>query len=287
MVHSFGARVPVFDPSGDDIISYVHPARARTLVTNGRASVKTADPFTIKLARDPREDKKMTIRRAITNFTEYFSKKRDVYVQNLTNTQISMQFQLSADVVDSQLLPKSRHPLNLTQIVPFSAIEASMDLRKLVNRNPPAIRLLSEEEYLEYYQKLADDNDVSLDEAIYNAHSYQNDLQNKKVFTNPTPDPRRHTLEEEAAMRDAAPADPQEKLTARVIGLCNMVGDHIPKEQCMGAREMLDEVRSLNDSVSLTLADLEYLQGKGYHKSVTKWAISEITRRNGDAPESV
>jgi hypothetical protein len=281
MVRSSDARIPVFDPKGDDILSYVHPARARTLVTNGRAFVKTKEPFTIKLARDPREDKMATQRRVITNFTTYFAEKRDVYVQNVTNTQVSIQFQMSPGIVEGQLLPKSRHPLNLTQIVPFRVIEASMDIRKLVNRNPPALRLLSEGEYMEYYQGLADENGISVDEAIYDAHSYQNALNNKQVFTNPTPDPRRTTLEEEAKEREAAPPDPQEKLTARVIGICNQVGDHIDKDQRLPARDMLDEVKTLNMDDGLTIADLEYLQGKGYHKSVTQWAAKTLGERMG------
>jgi len=278
MVRSSGSKIPVFDPKGDDILSYVTPSRARILMKSGRARVKTMEPFTIKLARDPREDKMSNQRRVITNFTKYFEKKRDVYVQNVTNTQLSMQFQMAPGMVEGQLLPKSRHPLNLTQIVPFHAIESSMDLRKLVNRNPPALRLIEEDEYLEYYDELAEENGISRDEAIYDAHSYQSALNSKQVFTNPTP-PRRTTLEEEAEARNQEPPDPQDKLTARVIGMCNQTGDSIPESQRMGAREMLDEARALNAGGSLTIADLEYLQGKGYHKSVTKWAAKELQDR--------
>lgn len=279
MVRLSEDRIPVFDPTGDDILSYVHPARARNLVTNGRAFVKTKEPYTIKLARDPREDKMSNSRRVITNFTKYFEKKRDVYVQNLTNTQVSVQFQIAPGIIEGQLLPKSRHPLNLTQLVTFQAIESSMDIRKLVNRNPPALRLMDEKEYLEYYDELAKENSIDREEAIYNAHSYQNALNNKKVFTNPTPDPKRLTLDQEAEERKAAPPDPQEKLTARIIGMCNQVGDDVDKSQRLSARDMLDEIKTLDNNEGLTLADLEYLQGKGYHKSVTKWAMETLGER--------
>ena len=80
------------------------------------------------------------------------------------------------------------------------------------------------------------------------------------------------------------PQDPQEKLTARIIGMCNQTGDALPITQRLGAREMLDEVKTLNMDNALTRADLEYLQGKGYHKTVTSWAAKELAERVDSDP---
>lgn len=70
----------------------------------------------------------------ITNFTEYFREERDVYVQNKSNTQVSLQFETSPGRIESVLIPRDKKPLNLTQIVPFTAIKASVDLRKKIGR---------------------------------------------------------------------------------------------------------------------------------------------------------
>ena len=40
----------------------------------------------------------------ITNFTEYFRTERDVYVQNRSNTQVSMQFETFPGRIESVLL---------------------------------------------------------------------------------------------------------------------------------------------------------------------------------------
>jgi len=210
----------------------------------------------------------------ITNFTEYFRVERDVYVQNMSNTQVSLQFETFPGRIESVLLPKTKNPLNLTQLIPFSAIKQSVDLRKMVNRRPPVLRLLEENEYIEFYQNLAKRRGVSPEEVMDEAHQSQSDLQNKRAFTNPTRKARK-TIEEEAEERKNEPMDPDEKVTARVVGLCASVGDDLDEKDRMGAREMLDELREMD----LTTADLEYLLGHGYYKSVKKYAQKELEER--------
>lgn len=211
----------------------------------------------------------------ITNFTEYFKTERDVFVQNLSNTQVSLQFETYPGRIEGVLLPKGKKPINLTQLVPFGAIKMSIDLRKMVNRRPPVLVLMSEEEYLAYYENLAKRSGRTPDEEMEAAHEYQSDLQGKRAVTNPSPAVRK-TIEEEAEERKNQPADPQDKVTARVVGLCASVGDDIDEKDRMGAKEMLDELRDME----LTLADLEYLLGHGYYKSVKNFAKKALEERN-------
>jgi hypothetical protein len=206
----------------------------------------------------------------ITNFTEYFKQERDVYVQNVSTMQVSMQFPVGNGQVESLLLPANVDPLNLTQMLPYEVIKRSMDLRKLVNRRPAVLVLLSEEEYMSYYQEKAEEEGIDLQEAISRAQSYQNDLQNKKVFTTPLA-PERKTIEAETLERTAQPLDPEDVITPRIVGLCN--------DETIQAREMLAQIKAVAKTEGLTRADLEYLLSHGKHKSVQVYTQNEIQTR--------
>lgn len=208
----------------------------------------------------------------ITNFTEYFRTERDVYVQNKSNTQVSLQFETSPGRIESVLIPRDKKPLNLTQVVPFNAIKQSVDLRKMVNRRPPVLVLLSEEEFLGYYKNIADQINAPVDSVIADAQQHQRDLQDRRIFTEPEPRGRK-TLEDLAEERKDEPADPQDKVTARIVGICNSVGEDVPEKDRLAASPMLEEIKDLDAGSSLTRADLEYLQGHGFYKSVKNWAL--------------
>ena len=215
---------------------------------------------------------------AITNFTEYFREERDVYIQNKSNTQVSLQFETSPGRIDSVLIPRDKKPLNLTQMVPFKAIKESVDLRKMVNRTPPVLVLLTEEDFNAYYENLAAQAGTSAQAAIADAHKTQRDLQDKRIFTNPDPRTRK-TLDEEADERKDEPADPQDKVTARIVGICNSVGEDIPEKDRISANDMLEEIKDLDQGQALTRADLEYLQGHGHYKAVKNWATMTYAER--------
>ena len=81
-----GGNVPVLGPD-DSVLSYTHPARARKLVKSGRAVVANERPFIIRLKQTPKEG---NMPQEIINFTKFFAEERDIYVQNKSNTQVSM-----------------------------------------------------------------------------------------------------------------------------------------------------------------------------------------------------
>jgi hypothetical protein len=240
--------------------------------------VVNRDPFIIKLARDPREASMETNTPTITNFTEYFREERDVYVQNKSNTQVSLQFETSPGRIESVLIPRDKKPLNLTQIVPFTAIKASVDLRKMVNRRPPVLALLSETDFLAYYERIAQQMNAAPESVISEAQQHQRDLQDRRVFTEPEPRGRK-TLEDMAEERKDEPADPQDKVTARIVGICNSVGEDVPEKDRLAAGPMLDEIKDLDAGTALTRADLEYLQGHGFYKSIKNWALKTHSER--------
>lgn len=268
-------RVPVLG-SDDSVLSYTHPARARKLCKAGKARVVSAEPFKIKLGRDPKEDRVMSTT-LITNFTEYFREEREVFIQNKSNGQVALQFEIAPGRVEPLILPRSKDPINLSQRVPFLAIKNSMDLRRLVNRRPPALALLSEAEFLAHYERKAKEAGVSVAEIMDEAERRQFAATNRQA----EPASPRKTLEELADERKAEPPSPEERITPRVVGLCAGVGEDVDKKDLIPARDMLEELKSMD----LTVADLEYLLGHGYYKTVKQFAQKEMETRSTGAED--
>jgi|GEM_PF-4228186 len=211
----------------------------------------------------------------ITNFTEYFREEREVFVQNTSQGQVALQFEIAPGRIEPLILPRGKDPINLSQRVPFLAIKNSMDLRRLVNRRPPALTLLSEEEFIAYYDSKAKEAGITTADAMDEAERKQFALQNRQA----EPAAPRKTLEQLADERKAEPQSPEERLTARVAGLCASVGDDVDEKDRIPAREMLDELKGLN----LTTADLEYLLGHGYYKTIKQFAQKQLESRTTGA----
>ena len=254
--------MPVVDEN-NRFISYTHPARARKLLQDGDAEVFSNSPFTIRMKR-PVEGKM----KAITNFTEFFSKERDIYVQNKSDRLVSLEFNLDG-VIMSHRLARTPDPVNLTQFVPFEAVKNSRDLRNLANRNPPAIVFLEEADYREYFERKAKAHKTSLEEELAKANEKHRAVVSRttlKPETVPTIEEKRAELESEGGEED--------QITPRVLGLCLRVGADLSTEEMLGAREFVEELEAIEGS--LKPADYEYVLAHGYHKTVKKWAQKRL-----------
>lgn len=257
-------RIVVIDQN-NKYISHTHPARVRKLLKQGRAEVFSIEPFSVRL-----KGERGKIMKPVTNFTKYFSgEERDVYVMNVSNTQVSMQFETSPNHFDFVLIPRTRRPFNLTQHIPFGAIKQSTDLRRLVNRRPPALQLLTAEEFEAYYDKLAVANGTSRDEEINIALELQANLMDKRAVAKEEVKPK--TIDELKNERAEDPSSAaEEQPLPRVIGLCAQVGPHLEKEEKLSAGEMMSELEAIEDELRPT--DYEYIASNGFHPSIKKWA---------------
>ena len=233
-----------------------------------------------------RKKKKIT---SITNFSEYFKNARDnfqdIYIQNISNAQISMSVPVGVNQTESITIPKTRKPYNLCQDVPFDALANSMDLRKLVNRRPEVLRLITAEEYMEYYEKLSKSNKTSVDEEINRALEIKRTLTMKPRDQGPKP-----KTTDELAMERNTQADEEEfleeiKITPRVVGLCSQVGHGIEKADMLKASDMLEELKQMEDELSD--ADCEYLMTNGFYKTVRNWVAQVQSRRAAEDPDEV
>ena len=196
------------------------------------------------------------------SFTDYFKEEKDVYVQNLSNTQVSLQFG-SMPNITSVLIPDTRKPFNLSQHVSFKDLKDSNDLRKMLNRRPPTLVLLEASEFNEFYEDLAREKGTTADEEIAQAFEQQLQLMQRRKPVEETPKP------EEKAPEPTKPKQedliPQPK--PRIVGMC--------VDENLSASDFLEYLRDLKGE--LTQADYEYLQAHAKFKTVQSWAVKQLS----------
>lgn len=256
-------------------VDYVHPAFARKLLKEQAASVYSKEPFVIQVkdraSLSPKKDSKIMI----TNFTEYFKAEKDVYVQNVSNCQVSVSFEVGPGHSESFLFTNSKDPVNLTRFIPFHAIKGSMDLRKMLNRVPPALKLMENTDFEGYYKKQATTAGTSLEQAIDKAEARRASAQNHT----PLPEAEASPVVESNAAKESPVVSEQDEINARVLHLCLQVHPSVPDQSKMSAQTLLAELDGLE---SLTMLDWEYVQSHGFYKSVKNQAKKKISELAAD-----
>lgn len=226
----------------------------------------------------------------VTNFTDYFKEERDIYISNISNCQVSVSFEVGPGHTESFLFTQHPDPVNITRYIPFQAVKSSMDLRKMLNRQPPALKLMSEDEYGDYYQKMAVRNGLpTAAEALDLAEKRQTAARNHQPLPD-APEPVKlhdviedgQRLGEKKLVRSLDQTYESEEINARVLHLCLQVHPQLDDQRKMSAQQFISEL----DTVSgLTLLDWEYIQSHGFYKSVKALArkrVSELVNSSSE-----
>lgn len=213
----------------------------------------------------------------VKNFTRFFEKERDIYVQNISNCQVSVQFDVGPGHSESHLFPNSKDPVNLTQKIPFHAIKASMDFRRMLNRVPPALHLLEDAEYDAFYERKAHANGLgSKEEAIQQAEEKLAAVQAHEPLPN-SPKPMKVT---DTHDNDPSVVSEQEVINPRILNLCLQVHSSLDDQEKMSAQNFLAELDAIQD---LTLMDWEYVMSNSFYKStknLAKKKVAELATRS-------
>jgi hypothetical protein len=282
-------------------LGYTRRGKARKLVREGKARWLQIEPpvlmYTAKPPETIRNRKESKIMsnvnpvKAVTNWTEFFKDPRDLYVQNISTYQVSIEFEPTPGNKVGFLFPIGRDPINLTQHIPFEAVRSSVDFRKMLNRRPPALALLTEEEYMEYFHSKANRDNKPVESVIDQASEKLQKLHNKQEFiATEKPRPLHKVVEDDphfggkkrvVSTDDRVAVD--EIIHPRVLHLCQQVHHDIPDEQKMRASAMLDELTTLSEQ--LKIDDLEYIRSHGYYKVVKNFARDNIAKMVGDEGE--
>ena len=232
----------------------------------------------------------------VRNFTDHFKDEHDVYVQNVANAQVSCEFPLAPGRVEGFLFPHVRDPINLSQFIPFHAIKDSMDFRKLLSRRPPALQILTLEEYQAYYQDKAQRNGLvdnsgkpDIDAAIDASEERRRrtaDRNLREPVTDKTPEPIHEIIEkgtgpggiphfgekQRVASKEIVTED--DVISPRVLHLCNQVKSEIPEEERMPAKDLLE---ALQEIPTLTMDDYEHVRSHGFYNTVKKWDKQQMS----------
>lgn len=267
-----------------EFVSYTHPARARSLLSRGKAFILTTNPFTIQMKgrimngdNSERKDAMQNQKRSYVSFTELFREEKDLWVQNISKTQISLQFMTSPGVYVGRCLPRTRKPINLSQFVSFDAIKNSNDLKTILNRRPAKLQILTEEEAMNVFKELAKANDTSMEEELEKAFEEQTMLMDHIVPESSEHVSKEHDLKgmkQVAANMGNLPEeedDTEDMVTPRVVGLLEQAADDAPDGEKISVRALKEELEVIQDE--LTRADIEYIMIHA-PKSIKKWAAN-------------
>ena len=203
----------------------------------------------------------------ITNFLEFFKQERDIYVQNVSTGQVSMQFGIGDNAM-SFTLPRKRDPIVLTNHIPFKDIQSSTDFRKLLNRQPAIIRILDDKEFTKYYSDKAKLEKTTVEAAVAKAESERAKArQTVAAPVTTAPKDSEHT-EEEVEMVTA-----DQIVHPRIIHLCHQASDIIPAGERMKPTDLLTELKTIADE--LKHDDYEYILANTKIKTIHTWAKSQ------------
>jgi len=264
-------------------LEYIHPAAARKLLKDGVAFICIKDPFTVQIKQQYINSYKGTTgdhMKPVNNYTDFFKEERDIYVQNVSNCQVSVTFTVAPGQSESFLFTNTKDPVNLTRYIPFSAIKQSMDFRKMLNRTPQALRLLEEDDFSNYYARSAELHGLeSPEDAMVVAEERRRDIQTHS----PTLDaPKPMKVTEDHDGDNLQKVDVAEEVSPRILNLCLQVHPQIPDQQKPTAAVLLSELDSIN---GLTMLDWEYVQSHGFYKSVKNLAKKKLAELVSEADE--
>lgn len=257
-------------------LDYTHPATARKLLKEGKAVVYSRAPFAIQLNKAveaPNRIKRKEKQMAITSFTRFFEKEQDIYVQNISNCQVSVQFNLGPGQSESYLFSPSKDPVNITQRIPFNAVKQSMDFRKMLNRTPPVLQVLDESEYQAFYARQAKSQGLkSIEEAIQKAEEKAAAVRGHVQLPD-APKPLKTTDVHPEDEDKPTHVQEQDEVKPQILNLCLQVHASLEDQTRMPAQTFISELDNIPD---LNMLDWEYVQSHGYYKSVKNLARKKI-----------
>jgi len=226
----------------------------------------------------------------VVNWTEFFKGVRDIYVQNVSNSQVSIEFETTPGNKVGYLFPRGRDPVNLTQSIPWEAIKASVDFRRMLNRRPQALQLMTEEEFLGYFRNKAVQTNQPVEQVMDEAFTRIQKIQNKQDYvTDKAPEPIHKVVEDSKEFGGKKRVESLDKIAEdevlhpRILHLCQQVHAQLDDKEKMPAKELLNELEVLQSE--LKIDDWEHVRSHGYWKTVKNFARTQLEKFSGGESE--
>jgi len=287
--------VRVLDQSGTTLACTI-AAKAWKLILAGKAKFLCHQPPTIRLLRVVREERRSQVDKhefldsqgKIVNWAKFWSEERDIYIRNLTESNISLMIGIGKDAYYVSI-PVSPDPLNLSSEVSFEDLKKSQDFKKIANardkKGRPLIQVMDEHEYREYYQSRAEALKVTTDEAIRRAEQARS-LYKQRVKEETPAEPVHRVVEETPKQFVTEDETIRDRLRVLMHQIHQDVLDEQSNSKLEGrafdpskikftASKVLTELTSMKD---FTPDELEHVISRGYWPSVKRWATTEIQK---------
>ena len=242
------------------------------------------------------------------DFTEYFREEKDVWVRNIGDEQISLEF----DTGNGNKIPKciqlTGDPENLTLEVPWDAIKNSHDFRIILRRAPPALVVMTYDQVEAHFRQKAERRGITIEEAVAQAEARRQRDRAPPDRLGATVDEisgrgRTETQREFEELQQGGTGSGssanlgkhgvvqiRDVVHPRVLHLCNQVTTDVDPQDRMPAREMLDELEAIRGR--LKLEDANHIMSFGFHTTVKKFGqalaaeVSKAAMDEMDAAEA-
>lgn len=176
-----GAKVLVVD-ADRQFVDYVPPAWARRWLKHGHVQVFRKNPFTVMLPPGQRELPRSARKKYMNQpnggygqlsqqqrnplghggtgqgvrWLDYFREERDVWVQNTSATQLSLDIEVAPGQTQGLRVPISPDPVCLTDEYPWETLKKSTNFRRMAQKRDkrtgqPIMRLMTDEDVEAYF----------------------------------------------------------------------------------------------------------------------------------------
>lgn len=246
------------------------PGKARILVKKGEASFVTKKPPMIQLNKTVSTDggtKMITI-------NDYFKNSDgDVFIQNISGGIVSLTFYHTDGRVEPFTLPNDRRPICLTNRIPIEMVQRSTDIRRLIQRRPPAIKLLTAEEYSKAVELISKESGKTIEQVVDDAEDKLTKAQTKIATQESIKEDEKETVD----------TDVMESKAPRIndIDIPGVVEDEVDPKVLQIIAASSPESGNRADAtftieqlalMNLKETDFEYIIGNASWKKVIAWA---------------
>jgi len=274
-----------------------------------------------EINEQPRASRLYAQRGGVSNWLTHFATEKEIWVQNCSDMQISLDIEIAPGQSDGKLLPPTPDPVCLTEKFTFKQLKESAKFKQMLSRRKEGrsiLIILTEEQVEKYFEAKArmmgafhPDGEADIGAALEKAQQTVREL-----TTMPTSDedginapfsPPKSAMElmhMETSKRGlvneggrlvstrrqaGAPGTGddgmymEEVVKPRVLHLCNQASPHGNQGQQITEDQLWASLEPM--TMSLKADDFQHIQSHGYFRRIKTWARQQLARlAEGEAP---
>ena len=262
-------------------------------------------------------------RGGVSNWLQHFETEKEIWVQNCSDMQISLDIEIAPGQSEGKLLPPAPDPICLTEKFTFKQLKESAKFKQMLSRRKegrPILIIVTEAQVEKYYDAKArgmgaflPDGSTDIGAALEKAQQTQRELTTMPTSDNEGPNapftPPKSAMELMAmetnrrglvneggrlvSVRKQAGevgADDdglyvEEVVKPRVLHLCNQASPHGNAGQQLTEDQLWAAIEPMQ--LGLKMEDLQHLESHGTYRRIKTWARQQIAQRFSGDPDPV